>query len=76
MPFIRVRRRLAPRLGATYDVRGDSGSRPRELGRYYDWTKCQIARGSFGGDVWHIFYRSLDTLGIGSLNLTTCRPRS
>jgi len=38
-------------------------------GRYYDWTKYEIARGSFGGDVWHIFYRSLDTLDIGSLNL-------
>ena len=38
-------------------------------GRYYDWTKYEIARGSFGGDLWHIYYRSLDTLDIGSLNL-------
>ena len=39
-------------------------------GRYYDWTKYEIARGSFGGDLWHIYYRSLDTLDLGSLNLT------
>ena len=39
-------------------------------GRYYDWTKYEIARGSFGGDLWHIYYRSLDTLDIGSLNLS------
>ena len=62
--------KLAPRLGASYDVRGDgrlkvSGS----WGRYYDWTKYSIARGSYGGDVWHIYYRALDTLDIGSLNL-------
>lgn len=64
------RDKLAPRLGAAFDVRGDgklkiSGS----WGRYYDWTKYSIARGSYGGDVWHIYYRSLDTLDIGSLNL-------
>ncbi len=39
-------------------------------GRYYDWTRYEIARGSFGGDLWHIYYRSLDTLDIGSLNLS------
>lgn len=62
--------KLAPRLGAAYDVRGDgrlkvSGS----WGRYFDWTKYAIARGSYGGDIWRIYYRTLDTLDIGSLNL-------
>lgn len=62
--------KLAPRLGAAYDVRGDgrvklSGS----WGRYFDWTKYSIARGSYGGDVWRIYYRTLDTLDIASLNL-------
>ena len=62
--------KLAPRLGATYDVRGDGKVKAfASWGRYYDWTKYEIARGSFGGDIWHIFYRSLDTLDIGSLNL-------
>ena len=63
--------KLAPRLGATYDVRGDGKVKAfASWGRYYDWTKYEIARGSFGGDLWHIFYRSLDTLDIGSLNLS------
>ena len=62
--------KLAPRLGATYDVRGDGKVKAfASWGRYYDWTKYEIARGSFGGDIWHIYYRSLDTLDIGSLNL-------
>src|SRR5687767_7290867 len=64
--------KLAPRLGATYDVRGDGRMKAfASWGRYYDWTKYEIARGSFGGDVWHIYYRSLDTLDIGSLNLNS-----
>jgi hypothetical protein len=55
--------KLAPRLGAAYDLHGDgkiklSGS----WGRYYDWTKYELSRGSFGGDFWHVFYRSLDSL--------------
>ena len=63
--------KLAPRLGATYDVRGDGRLKAfASWGRYYDWTKYEIARGSFGGDLWHIYYRSLDTLDIGSLNLS------
>jgi hypothetical protein len=62
--------KLAPRLGATYDVRGDGRIKAfASWGRYYDWTKYEIARGSFGGDIWHVFYRSLDTLDIDSLNL-------
>ena len=61
--------KIAPRLGAAYDVRGDgrikvSGS----WGKYFDWTKYSLSRGSFGGDIWHIYYRSLDTTDIASLN--------
>ncbi|MGC4084564.1 MAG: TonB-dependent receptor [Vicinamibacterales bacterium] len=68
--------KLAPRLGASFDVRGDgtlklSGS----WGRYYDWTKYSIARGSYGGDVWHIYYRALDTLAIDTLNLNNMPGR-
>ena len=44
-------------------------------GRYFDWTKYELARGSFGGDIWHIYYRSLDTLDIGSLNLSNMPGR-
>ena len=63
--------KLAPRLGATYDLRATAGSSCiGSWGRYFDWTKYELARGSFGGDFWHIYYRSLDTLDIGSLNLS------
>jgi hypothetical protein len=53
--------KLAPRLGASYDLLGDgkvklSGS----WGRLYDWTKYELVRGSFGGDIWKIQYRALD----------------
>jgi outer membrane receptor protein involved in Fe transport len=68
--------KLAPRLGATYDVRGDGRTKAfASWGRYYDWTKYEIARGSFGGDLWHVYYRSLDTLDIGSLNLSNMPGR-
>jgi len=68
--------KLAPRLGATYDVRGDGRLKAfASWGRYYDWTRYEIARGSFGGDVWHIYYRSLDTLDLGSLNLSNMPGR-
>jgi hypothetical protein len=29
-------------------------------GRYYDWTKYELSRGSFGGDIWQVYYRTLD----------------
>jgi hypothetical protein len=62
--------KLAPRLGAAYDVRGDGrGKVFGSWGRYYDWTKYELARGSFGGDIWRIHYRSLDTLDIANLSL-------
>ena len=32
----------------------------RATGRYYDWTKYELARGSFGGDIWCIKYRAID----------------
>jgi hypothetical protein len=62
--------KLAPRLGAAYDVRGDGRLKVYgSWGRYFDWTKYELARGSFGGDFWRIYYRSLDTLDIASLGL-------
>lgn len=63
--------KLAPRLGATYDVSGDGKFKLYgSWGRYYDWTKYELPRGSYGGDIWQIYYRSLDTTDIGSLNLS------
>ncbi len=63
--------KLAPRLGATYDVREDGRLKIfGSWGRYYDWTKYDLARGSYGGDIWQIYYRALDTLDVNSLNLS------
>lgn len=62
--------KLAPRLGASYDVRGDGRLKLfGSWGRYYDWTKYELARGSYGGDTWLVYYRGLDTLDIASLDL-------
>ena len=44
-------------------------------GRYYDWVKYELARGSFGGDTWLVSYRSLDTLDVNSLNLANMPGR-
>lgn len=62
--------KLAPRLGFAYDLKGDGRTKIfGSWGRYFDWTKYELSRGSFGGDTWRIYYRALDTLDIASLNL-------
>jgi len=68
--------KMAPRLGASYDVRGDGKVKvSASWGKYFDWTKYSIARGSYGGDLWHIYYRSLDTTDISTLNLSNMPGR-
>ena len=53
--------KLAPRIGFSYDVTGTGrGKLYASYGRYYDWTKYEMPRGSFGGDIWCIKYRALD----------------
>lgn len=62
--------KIAPRLGAAYDVLGDGRLKAYgSWGRYYDWVKYELARGSFGGDTWLVYYRALDTLDVYNLNL-------
>jgi hypothetical protein len=62
--------KLAPRLGAAWDVKGDGRIKVfGSWGLYYDWTKYELVRGSFGAETWCIYYRGLDTLDLGSLNL-------
>lgn len=69
--------KLAPRLGATYDVWGDGRTKLfGSWGRYFDWTKYELARGSFGGDYWHVFYRSLDTTDVLNLSLNNMPGRN
>ena len=68
--------KLAPRLGATYDVRSDGKFKVYgSWGRYYDWTKYELPRGSYGGDFWLVYYRSLDTLALDTLNLSNMPGR-
>ncbi len=53
--------KLAPRLGIAYDVKGDGKLKlSASWGRYFDWTKYDLARGAFGGDTWTTRYRTLD----------------
>jgi hypothetical protein len=62
--------KIAPRLGASYDVRGDGRVKLYgSWGRYFDWTKYELSRGSVGGDFWRVYYRGRDTLDVANLNL-------
>ncbi len=68
--------KLAPRLGAAYDVWGDGRLKLfGSWGLYYDWTKYELPRGSFGAETWCTYYRALDTLDLGSLNLSNMPGR-
>lgn len=61
--------KIAPRLGASYDLRGDGKIKIYgSFGRYFDWVKYELSRGTFGGDFWTIAYRSLDTTDVFSLS--------
>jgi hypothetical protein len=64
--------KIAPRLGAAWDVLGDgkwklSGS----FGIYYDVMKYELARGSFGGDYWWTYAYRLDNPNVLSLGKAT-----
>jgi hypothetical protein len=69
--------KLAPRLGASWDVLGNGKMKIfGSWGRYFDWTKYELVRGSFGGDVWREWWYSLDTTDIFSLGLNNLQGRN
>jgi hypothetical protein len=60
--------KVAPRLGASFDLFGDGRVKIYGAwGRYYDWTKYELSRGTFGGEYWRVHYRTLDTLDVFNL---------
>ena len=69
--------KLAPRVGASYDVFNDGRLKVYgSWGRYFDWTKYEVSRGAFGADVWRVRYRSLDTTDAFSLSGTNMPGRN
>ncbi|MBI4463913.1 MAG: TonB-dependent receptor, partial [Acidobacteria bacterium] len=63
--------KLAPRLGFAYDVRGDGNLKVSfSWGRFFDWTKYYLSREAYGGAVWKVRYRALDTPNAFSLSGT------
>jgi hypothetical protein len=60
--------KVAPRVGASYDVFGNGKLKAYgSFGLFYDWIKYELSRGTFGGDHWLQYTRSLDTLDVLSL---------
>lgn len=65
--------KIAPRLGFAYDLKGDGrwklyGS----AGVFYDNTKLEMPRGSFGGDKWVDYFYGLETFDWQSIT-ASCR---
>jgi hypothetical protein len=67
--------KLAPRVGFAWDVKGDGRSKGyASWGIFYDITKLEMPRGSFGGDKWLEYYYSLDTPDWPNLDRPGCPP--
>ena len=63
------RDKLAPRLGFAYDIKGDSKWKAyASYGKFFDITKLEMPRGSFGADHWIQYMWTLDTLDWTSIN--------
>lgn len=74
--------KVAPRIGASYDLLGNGKVKiSAGYGRYYDWTKYDLPRGTFGADHWFSYYRSLDdpnvvpTISLSNMSGTNLIPQ-
>ncbi len=64
--------KIAPRLGFAYDVLGDGNWKLfGSYGVFYDNTKLELPRGSFGGDKWVDYFYGLETTDMQSI-VDTC----
>ncbi len=67
--------KLAPRLGAAYDLKGDGAWKLfGSFGIFYDITKLEMPRGSSGGDKWLDYIYTLDTPDFMSIDPAGCPP--
>ena len=61
--------KLAPRVGFAYDIKGDSKWKAYgSFGKYFDITKLEMPRGSFGAEHWIQYFWTLDTLDWTGIN--------
>ena len=61
--------KIAPRVGFAWDLKGDSRWKTYgSFGRFFDITKLELPRGSLGGEQWHRYTWTLDTLDWTSVN--------
>ena len=70
-------KKLAPRLGFAYDVKGDGKLKVfGNFGLFYDLFKYELPRGSFGGDFWVDYYYRAETNDIFSVKPGAGCPRT
>jgi outer membrane receptor protein involved in Fe transport len=63
--------KLAPRVGFAYDVKGDGRWKTYgSWGMFYDISKLEMPRGSFGADHWISYYWTMDTYNWPSIDCT------
>lgn len=65
--------KIAPRLGFAWDIKGDSKWKLYGgYGIYYDVTKYEMPRGSFGGNKWVDYFYTFDTANPGLNTFPAC----
>ena len=63
--------KMAPRVGFAYDVKGDGRWKAYgSWGMFYDISKLEMPRGSFGADHWISYYWTMDTFNWPSIDCT------